>query len=92
MNRMNCRVAFDDFSRDAARARSVLPSVDRFKLFIDDEAWNKNRSYKTLGNNVERWEDGWDYRFGEEQACLSKLKSARVTRAIGNQSWKLYLI
>lgn len=107
---MNCRVAFDDFSRDAARARSaiismqpsnyaeacflcpVLPSVDRFKLFIDDEAWNKNRSYKTLGNNVERWEDGWDYRFGEEQACLSKLKSARVTRAIGNQSWKLYLI
>lgn len=70
----------------------VLPSVDRFKLFIDDEAWNKNRSYKTLGNNVERWEDGWDYRFGEEQACLSKLKSARVTRAIGNQSWKLYLI
>lgn len=42
------------------------------------------------------WKGGrmvWDYRFGEKQACLSKLKSARrVTRAIGNQSWKLYLI
>lgn len=58
------------------RYRPVLPSVGRFKLFIDDEASNKNRSYKTLGNNVERWEDGWDYRFGEKQACLSKLKSA----------------
>lgn len=63
--------------------------VDRLNIYSSIDGISKNRFHKTFGNNTVKLAGLSDQR---ETSLSSKLKPARVTQAIGNQSQKLCLI